>query len=122
MQDSVTAGSPSAAFVIPAQGRTERLARTLDSMTKAIWPSGFEAVRVVENGPKAKIEAVVHQYIDRLPIQYYNESAPGASIARNAGLFQYAEDIVIFFDNDICIEPHTLLAYRRAFDANGNTR
>lgn len=114
-----TDNAPSVAVVIPAYGRPELLARTLESMTRAVWPSGFETVRVVENGPRGEIESVVRRYTELLPVRYQHEPTLGLSAARNAGLACCETDIVLFFDSDIRLENDSLLAYRRAFDECG---
>lgn len=112
-------GSPSVAIVIPSYGRPDLLTRTLDSIVEATWPTGFGALRVVENGPRGEIETVVSQYADQIPLQYLNEPKLGLSAARNAGFAHCDEDIIIFFDNDVRVERDALLAYRRAFDEHG---
>lgn len=121
MTDDVRTQSPSVAIVIPSYRRADLLVRTLESMAEAVWPQGFEVVRVVENGPPSGIESAVRPFDKRLPIIYQNEATLGSSAARNAGLARCDQDIVIFFDNDIRLERDSLLAYRQAFDQYGTS-
>jgi GT2 family glycosyltransferase len=100
----VSQAPPSFDFVVATVGRTDELARFLDSVAA----QGYAAVRVivVDQNEDARLDAVVggRTYrIDRI------RGPLGLSRARNAGLALVEADLVAFPDDD-CVYPPGLLA------------
>jgi len=50
-----------------------------------------------------------------LPVRYIFEKIQGLSAARNRALSEMAHDVIIFFDDDVTIQPYTVDEYRDAF-------
>jgi glycosyltransferase involved in cell wall biosynthesis len=95
---------PSFDLVVATVGRTDELARLLDSLEA----QGYPRVRVivVDQNADERLEEVVGR--SNLPIEHVRADA-GLSRARNAGLELVDADVIAFPDDD-CVYPPGLLS------------
>ena len=106
---------PSFDLVVATVGRTEELARFLDSLEAQTF-GGFRAIVVDQNSDDRLEGVLARPALDVRRIR----SEPGLSRARNAALGQLTGDVVAFPDDD-CVYPPDLLsrvAERFADDAS----
>lgn len=92
------------AVIICTVGRTETLARTLDSVTQMNCDD-FEVI-VVDNRPSVPgTRALVESFASPVSIRYVAERQPGPSAARNAGIAAAANaTYVAFVDDDVVVD------------------
>jgi GT2 family glycosyltransferase len=100
----VSQRSPSFDLVVATVGRTEELARFLDSLAAQGYP--YVRAIVVDQNEDARLDAVVAGR--PFPVERIR-SGQGLSRARNAGLTLVEADLVAFPDDD-CVYPPGLLA------------
>lgn len=93
------------------------LKRTLCSLAACDKPPGFGGVIVVENGPRAGLEAIVAEFPEACRFCYRYSEPPNKSVALNLALRQVPKSLVVFTDDDVQVPRETLLAYARG--ANG---
>ena len=95
----------SVAVIVPTRGRSDRLGRCLESLTK-LRGLDYEIV-VVDNDPPCQANAeIVNAAGSRsgLRITYLEEPRPGSSVARNCGIAHTRADIVAFTDDDVVVD------------------
>jgi GT2 family glycosyltransferase len=91
--------------VVPTCGDPVVLERCLRSILACDYEE-FEVV-VVDNRPESTAAAVMlfEHFADDPRVRYVEESRPGASWARNAGLALAEGEIVAFADDDVVVDP-----------------
>jgi GT2 family glycosyltransferase len=96
---------PSISVVVPTCGDPIVLERCLRSILACDYDE-FEVI-VVDNRPDSAAAAVMlfEQFADDPRVRYVEESRPGASWARNAGLALADGEIVAFADDDVVVDP-----------------
>lgn len=100
--------------LIPTHGRPTLLKRTLESITQCELPNAYHELVVIENGSRAGAEEVVSDLPDRLNARYMHESWGNKSNALNKALETIEDGLVVFFDDDVRVEPQVLVAYAKA--------
>jgi GT2 family glycosyltransferase len=115
LSDVAENGSP-ITVVIPTRGRNRRLTACLRSL-QAVKYRHFNVIvvdneRLPDNTTRRVVEGLSN---DRIPVEYRHERTPGASAARNRGFVGAASDHVVFFDNDVIVDPWWLAAVADAF-------
>ena len=103
--------------LIPTHGRPTLLGRTLASLAACRVPAGYAEAVVVENGPRAGTEAVVAEASAAAPhlrLRYLHVERANKSHALNEALATVGEGLVVFFDDDVRLEPGVLEAYAGA--------
>jgi GT2 family glycosyltransferase len=103
--------------LIPTHGRTPLLARTLDSLAACRLPDAYAETVVVENGSRDGAEQIVTEAARTHPalrLRYLHVERANKSHALNVALETMADGLVVFFDDDIRLEPGALDAYARA--------
>lgn len=95
--------------VIPTHGRPTLLGRTIDSILACDAPPARQVqLIVVENGPKSDAEQVVAPKASWLTPEYRHVATASKSAALNSVLHELDECLMIFFDDDIRVEPTIL--------------
>lgn len=97
--------------LIATAGLSDLLRSTLDGVAACAKPKGFKGVVLVENGGESTAGTLVSHYHGSLDIEYMFEPVGNKSMALNRGLRRIREGLVVLFDDDIRIDPGTLLAY-----------
>lgn len=97
--------------LIPTHGRPKLLERTLASLTECILPDSYRELVVIENGSRAGAEGIVACLSERMRARYMHEEWGNKSNALNVALETIGEGLVVFFDDDVRVEPNTLVAY-----------
>ena len=108
---------PLITVLIPTHGRPTLLGRTLASLAACRVPAGYAEAVVVENGPRAGTEAVVAEASAAAPhlrLRYLHVERANKSHALNEALATVGEGLVVFFDDDVRLEPGVLEAYAGA--------
>ena len=106
-------------IIIPTCQRGELLERTLQCLADADLPETLKRVYVVENGRKEHAEAKAQRFRGLLPLEYRYTPVGSKSHALNLVLEECAGEFVVFFDDDVRIDPGCVRAYAEA--AKGKT-
>lgn len=101
-------------IIIPTCQRGELLERTLQCLVDADLPDSVQRVIVVENGRKDEAEAKAARFTGRLPVEYLYTSVASKCAALNLALESCAGEFVVFFDDDVRIDPGCIRAYHDA--------
>lgn len=96
--------------VIPTMNRWNTLKETLESYVSAdVLPAQIVIVdQTKEEQLRDKIKASVDLLRDRVDVTYSYQTIPSSTKARNTGLSLCKNDIVVFSDDDITVQPDTL--------------
>lgn len=105
--------------LIATYNRTELLRRTLQSLSEARRPSGFERVIVVENGMQAGAEQACAEVSGKLPVEYSFLPHPGKGRALQHWLEILGEGFVLFLDDDVRVSPEVFEVYAQAAQEHG---
>jgi hypothetical protein len=109
--------------VIPTHGRPTLLGRTLDSVLACTPPPGRQVrLIVVENGPKSGAEKLVAGVAAWLRPEYRHVPTANKSAALNAVVRELGDSLVVFFDDDIRVDPSILCHYAEAAGSTRNGR
>jgi glycosyltransferase involved in cell wall biosynthesis len=109
-----------ATVLICTYNRAAYLADTLDSLAASRFDPTQRPLRwnviVVDNNSSDGTRAVVESRIARYPVDlvYLFEARQGKSNALNTGLAATAAEVVVFTDDDVCVDPRWLDAACRA--------
>lgn len=104
-------------FIIPVYNRPDEIDELLYSLTKQDFHKPFEVV-VVEDGSENNATEIVHQYRDRLSIQYFLIENQGAGLARNYGMSHAEGDYFIVLDSDVLVPANYLKQVHKALKNN----
>lgn len=92
--------------IICTWNRAESLRRCLSSLTQLIIPEELNwEVLVVNNGSTDNTGEVVTEFEQLLPIRLISEPKLGLSKARNTGVENASGELIIFFDDDVLVDP-----------------
>jgi GT2 family glycosyltransferase len=100
--------------LIPTHGRPTLLGRTLASLGACRLPDAYAETVVVENGSRAGAEAVVAEAAAAHPalrLRYLHVERANKSHALNVALETIGDGLVVFFDDDLVLDPDLLHAY-----------
>lgn len=95
-------------LIIPTYNRDAYLRKTLQSLNELIVPPNVRCeVLVIDNNCQDNTQQVVAEAADRhrLSIRRILETRQGLSYARNRGLDEAAEEMIVYLDDDILINP-----------------
>lgn len=101
-------------IIIPTCQRGELLERTLQCLVDADLPGDLKRVLVVENGRKDDAEKKAAKFAGRLPVEYLYTPVGSKCAALNLALESCAGEFVVFFDDDVRIDPGCIRAYADA--------
>jgi len=100
-----------ASIVIPVRNDPERLAKLLDSFSAQDWTD--HEVIVVDDGSTDDTASVAAAY----PLRVIRNDGPaGPSAARNLGVRAAREEVVLFLDSDVLLEPGAIARVMHWFD------
>ena len=105
--------------VICTHGRCELIGRTLDSLSKARRPEGFECVWVIENGSDSGTRNVCKRVAAHLPLEYIHLKEQGKSRALQYALDRIGNGLVVFTDDDVRVNEGIFQAYAQAAFEHG---
>lgn len=104
--------------VISTIGKADRLDLVFASLE--LQDTKPNQIIVVDQGENSRVASTVAAWKDRLPLERI-VSQRGASLGRNTGWQALNDcDVVAFPDDDISLEPGTLTAVIREFEADGH--
>ena len=101
-------------ILIPTHGRPTLLKRTLESLKACELPSTYHELVVIENGSRDGAEKLVADLPEHLNARYMHRECGNKSYALNKALKTIDDGLVVFFDDDVRVDPRTLEAYARA--------
>jgi GT2 family glycosyltransferase len=101
-------------IIIPTCQRGELLERTLQCLVDADLPESLRRVLVVENGKKDEAETKVAHFSGKLPVEYLYTPVGSKCAALNLALVECSGELVVFFDDDVRIDPGCVRAYALA--------
>ena len=92
--------------------RARLLDNTLDAFMRLKIPSDVSwEVLVVNNNSTDDTEAVVRNYVGRLPIRSVFEGVPGKSRAANRAVQEASGELVLWTDDDVLVDEQWLTEY-----------
>lgn len=95
-------------LIIPTYNRDTYLRKTLQSLNELIVPPNVRCeVLVIDNNCQDNTKQVVAEaaHGHRLSIRRVLETRQGLSYARNRGLDEAAEEMIVYLDDDILVSP-----------------
>lgn len=96
--------------------RAALLRQTLEQMTALTIPADVTwELLVVDNNSNDITNAVIGEFVNRLPIRALRESTPGLSNARNAAVAAARGEYILWTDDDVLVDRNWLSAYATAF-------
>lgn len=101
-------------IIIPTCQRGELLERTLQCLVDADLPASVSRIVVVENGRKDEAETKVAKFAGQLPVDYRYTPVGSKCHALNLVLEECPGEFVVFFDDDVRIDPGCIRAYADA--------
>lgn len=101
-------------IIIPTCQRGELLERTLQCLVDSDVPESISRIVVIENGKKDRAEEKCKNFLKKLPLEYRYTSVGSKSHALNLILEECAGEFVVFFDDDVRIDPGCVRAYAEA--------
>lgn len=105
-------------IVVPVKNRHQLIVRCLDSIKAQLYrPLN---VIVVDNGSTDNTAEAVTKWIEKnvgpgFEARLIEETTPGPSAARNAGLNEVESRLMMFFDSDDTMEPHHVETIMKRF-------
>jgi glycosyltransferase involved in cell wall biosynthesis len=102
-----SADTPQASVVIPTYNRSDKLRKTLETMTEQdVDPSRFEVI-VADDGSSDDTVDVARSFAGRLRLKYYFQEDKGfrAGAARNGGARLASAPVLIFLDSGTLAGP-----------------
>ncbi len=102
---------PNIVVVIATCNPSSLLERTLESLSNCVLPKNLNRVIVAENGPTATAENRVKSFDSKLPIEYHFFPNAKKCGALNRVLGLLGNDFIVYFDDDVRIDPNALMAY-----------
>lgn len=111
---AVGAEPPAISVVVPSRDRRESLARLLEGLARQRFPAERTEVVVVLDGSTDGSGELARSL--RLPYRLAVIETPGAgvAVARNRGVREASEPLVLFLDDDMLPEPGCLAAHALA--------
>lgn len=105
--------------LIPTMNRPESLKRTLDNYLAAnSVPSQIVIVDQSTGKLRSEVQDVIAQRAHMTKIDYFYQSTPSSTIARNTAFEQASEEIVIYSDDDVDVKHDTLQTVYDIFSDN----
>lgn len=101
-------------ILIPTCSRPDLLQRTLESLAACRIPTGLRQTIVIENGKQNGAAEVVRSSSQRIKASYTFTPVGNKSHALNLALQSIEDGLILFFDDDIRLEPGTLEEYAKA--------
>jgi glycosyltransferase involved in cell wall biosynthesis len=112
--------SVSLSVLIPTYNRTVLLQALLQSITEATLPTEVEEILVIENGSSVA-EPIVLPFKGRIPIKFIQVAEGNKSKALNHIISSLPADrFLLFFDDDITVEPDIFESYLVSIQKYGN--
>lgn len=105
-------------IIIATHHRATLLERLLESLRSCSKPEQLAEILVIENGEIASNGPMVETYSKELPIRHIHHPIANKSSALNEGLKHCQSDYVVFFDDDVLVDPNCLIAYDSAIREN----
>ncbi|MEH6989574.1 glycosyltransferase family 2 protein [Cytobacillus firmus] len=106
--------------VIPVYNQAFPLSLTLHGFTQQETPYNKVPIIVVDDGSTEPVEAIVETYANELNIQYISIPQGGRSRARNRGIEQIKDGLIIFNDADRIPRQNFIKSHYETYKKLGN--
>jgi glycosyltransferase involved in cell wall biosynthesis len=104
-------------IIIPTYNRCHSLSRTLESLENQNFPPELFEVIVVDDGSSDDtIDLAAKKY--SFPLKYCRQANQGSAAARNLGARSSQGLYLVFLDDDVEVEPHSLFNISKTYQAN----
>ncbi len=104
--------------IIPVYNRPEEVKELLDSLS-AVERSDWEII-IVEDGSSKTCEDEIEEYINQLPLHYYQKENTGQGFTRNWAAEKAQGEFLVFLDSD-CLVPSNYFDIVDEFLRDNNT-
>jgi glycosyltransferase involved in cell wall biosynthesis len=108
----------SASVVIPTFNKQERLALTLESFNHQKASRNVFEVIVVDDGSTDGTEEFVNNFDHNFKLLYKRQNNSGRSSARNNGILEAKNDIIIFCDDDLIVSKDLISEHLNCHEDN----
>ena len=106
---------PSLSVIIPTLDRGPYLCKTIEQLlTQDSPPQEIIVVDQSANHP-AEVAAQLERWRETRVIRYFHHSFASAARARNRGILESRNEILLFLDDDVLIDPGFLVAHLRNY-------
>lgn len=108
---------PEIGVVVPTYRRRDALLRLIETLA-AQTHKDFEVI-VVDNGSSVDLRSSLDEVSARSPdfrVRYVQESRLGNHHARHRGAAMSSAEVLVFFDDDMTVDPDALSGYAAAFE------
>ena len=113
--------SRTAAIVVVTHNRPDGLKTLLSDLAASKAPERIRELLVIDNGDSTSGgERICQDAQLPYPIRYFHQTSPKKSRALNFGLAWTTCPFIIFFDDDVRIEPEAVSAYMEAAERYGH--
>jgi glycosyltransferase involved in cell wall biosynthesis len=108
--------------VIPTYNCKNLLALTLDSLCRQTLDKSLFEVIIVDDGSTDGTEKLVKKYVDQVSIKYFSQEDAGfrAAKARNIGIKNSKNEIILFFDSGMVASTRMLDLHRKMHSNRSN--
>lgn len=106
-------------IIIPTYNRINSLTRTLEYISSSsLLP---QEVIVVDQTTEKALADRIHELCDKQQFNtiYLHQNEPSLTKARNRGIEIASNEIIIFMDDDVDVQPHTLYNIIKLFEDHG---
>ncbi len=107
--------------IIPTYNRAGQLKQVLEGLEKQDVPLDSFEVIVVSDGSTDGTDDYLHSLITPLRIRSIRQPNQGAATARNRGISQAGEEIILFLDDDVVPCPQLISAHLCFHELHGST-
>lgn len=97
-------------IVVPTSNRPDKLKILFESIIRNGFDASIFELIVVENGEEQVCDELCSEFIHKLPIKYSYQNTEGfsAAEARNIGILKSNGKFILFFDDDVILEPNCI--------------
>jgi glycosyltransferase involved in cell wall biosynthesis len=104
-------------FIIPSYNAPEELFNCVKSIRKVDYKKKLYEIIIIDDGSDEKTHENLKKLSDSNTHIIYS-SRQGAARARNLGIEKSKNDILVFLDQDVIVDPYILKIYKKVFDNN----
>lgn len=97
----------SLSIIVPSYNGADKIINLLESLEAQI-ASGFEVIIVIDGSTDNTLEALQKKSFNNFYLEIIEQKNSGRSITRNNGAKAASNDLLLFLDDDMRMEPHAI--------------